>query len=105
VTAVELFRFQLTNNDTSVQRTVNQLVFQLSSISGIVTSDLNNLQLYVDANGNGDIADDETTTVGGTGSCRSQALPAITFSASFDIAHRYGSVYPGRRENCCPKTL
>jgi len=40
VTAVELFRFQLTNNDTGVQRTVNQLQFQLSSISGIVTSDL-----------------------------------------------------------------
>jgi hypothetical protein len=87
VTGGEFFRFQLTNNDTNSSRTVTQLEFQLSSVSGIVTADLNSFQLYIDANGNGDIADDETTTVGGIGLVSiADATGTITFSTSFDIA-------------------
>ena len=52
-----------------------------------MTSDLNSFQLYIDANGDGDIGDGETTTVGGTGLVSiAGATGTITFSTSFDIA-------------------
>jgi hypothetical protein len=67
VTDVDLFTFRLVR--TAGQRaTVSRIEFQLSDITGIVTAttDLSNLRIYYDANGNGTIDGGETATVGGT---------------------------------------
>ena len=51
---VNLFRFHFTNN-SAVDVTVDEIVFPLSAVNGIsdATSDLANLDIYVDSDGNG----------------------------------------------------
>jgi hypothetical protein len=44
-----LFKFQLTNN-SSTDVTVDEVIFQLSSITGIVNGDLSDLRIYDDTN-------------------------------------------------------
>ncbi len=64
--------------------TVTQLVFRISSISGLVNGDWSGLELVKDTNINGHIGIGETTTVGGTGVVN-QAAGTITFSTSFAV--------------------
>ena len=85
VAGAELFRFQLTNNNSSATVTVTQIEFPLSSVTGIQSTDFSSLQIYVDANGDGDIGETETTAVGGDGSVDS-GVTKFTFSTSFEIA-------------------
>ena len=72
---VSLFRFQLANNTDSAV-TVDQIVFNLSAISGIVTNDLSDLRIF---DGSMDVA------TGGTPSIAA-ATGTITFSGDFVIA-------------------
>ena len=82
--AAELFAFRLTNN-TGSQVTVTQVQFQLSSVTGIVQTDIGNFLIYQDDNNDGAIGTGETTTVGGSGSVNA-GVTTITFSTSFNIA-------------------
>jgi hypothetical protein len=66
-----LFKFQLTNN-SSTDVTVDEVIFQLSSITGIVNGDLSDLRIYDDTNSQ-DAATGGTPTIGG-------ASDTITFS-------------------------
>jgi hypothetical protein len=66
-----LFKFQITNN-SSTDVTVDEVIFQLSSISGIVNGDLSELRIYDDTNSQ-DAAAGGTPTIGG-------ASDTITFS-------------------------
>ena len=84
VTNAPLYAFQLTNNTAST-RTVTQVQFQLSAVSGIAQGDFANLKIYVDSNNNGTVDAGETTTVGGSGVVNS-GVTTITFSTSFTIA-------------------
>lgn len=70
----ELFRFQLAN-PTGNDLTVDQIVFQLSSITGIVDTDLSDLRIY-----------DGATNVGGTASVSiAGATGTITFGDNFTV--------------------
>jgi hypothetical protein len=85
VTGAELFSFQLTNTSSSTL-TVNQVQFQLSSVTGILDTDFANLAIYVDDNGDGTIDGSDTTgAVGGTGAVDG-SVTTITFSTPFDIS-------------------
>jgi hypothetical protein len=84
ITGAELFAFKLTNN-TGTTKTIDQIQFQLSSVSGIVQGDFANLAIYVDENNDGTIGEGETTTVGGSGAVNS-GVTTITFSTSFTIS-------------------
>ena len=85
VTGAELFAFKLTNN-TGSTITVDEVVFQLSSVTGISDTDFANLTIYVDDNGDGTIDGGETTgTVGGSGTVNA-GVSTITFSTNFDIS-------------------
>jgi len=94
VVGAELFRFQLTNNNTGASTIVNKIEFQLSSVTGMQAADFSTLQIYVDANGDGAIGETETTTVGGSGVVEESGDPLtptkITFGlplgTSFEIA-------------------
>ncbi|MGA1844575.1 MAG: DUF2341 domain-containing protein [bacterium] len=83
-TGAQLFRFKLTNETAGVL-TVDQVVFQLSSVTGIVQGDFANLEIYVDSDNNGGIEAGETTTVGGSGVVNA-GVTTITFSTDFDIS-------------------
>jgi len=83
-TDVELFAFKLANT-TAGTVTVDQVQFQLSSVSGIVQGDFANLEIVVDADNNGTVDAGETTTVGGTGSVN-VGVSTITFDTNFDIS-------------------
>ena len=63
VTGAELFAFQLTNYSGST-KTVTQIVFDLSSVSGVADTQFDNLYIYVDDDGDGTIEAGETTIVG-----------------------------------------
>jgi len=86
VTGTQLFGFQLTNNATA-SLTVDQVVFQLSAVSGVVEADFteSELKIYEDTNGDGTIAAGETTTVGGTGDVNA-GVTTITFGINFSIS-------------------
>ncbi|MGA1794649.1 MAG: DUF2341 domain-containing protein [bacterium] len=84
VIGAELFAFQLTNNETSAA-TIDQVVFQLSSVSGIAQGDFANLSIYIDADNDGTIEAGESTTVGGAGAVNA-GVTTITFGTDFDIA-------------------
>ncbi|MGA1845120.1 MAG: DUF2341 domain-containing protein, partial [bacterium] len=84
VTGAELFAFQFTNNEASPV-TVDQVVFQLSSVSGIEQGDFANLLIYVDTDNDGVIEAGESTTVGGAGVVDA-GVTSITFSTDFVIA-------------------
>ena len=51
-TNLNIFRFSLTNDSGSLQ-TVDEIIFRLSSITGITdaTNDLTNVELFIDGNG------------------------------------------------------
>jgi len=83
ITGAELFAFWLTNNET-IAVTVDQVIFQLSSVSGIVQGDFANVLIYVDGNGDGVIGAGEVTTVGGAGVVDAGVI-TITFSTDFTI--------------------
>jgi len=84
VTGAEFFAFQLINN-TGSTLTVNQVQFQLSSVTGILDTDFANLEIYVDDNGDGTIdVSDTTGAVGGEGAVDG-SVTTITFSTPFDI--------------------
>ncbi len=70
-----LFRFRLTNNSTST-KTVNQLAFPLSAVTGIGTGDLSALRVWNGAADVGGVA--SVSIAAGTGT--------ITFSAPFTLA-------------------
>ncbi|MHC4500152.1 MAG: hypothetical protein ACYS21_13670, partial [Planctomycetota bacterium] len=85
VTGAKLFAFQLSNN-TGGTITVNQVQFQLSSVTGILDTDFANLEIQVDDNGDGTIDGSDTTgAVGGTGVVNG-SVTTITFSTPFNIA-------------------
>jgi type II secretory pathway pseudopilin PulG len=85
VTGAELFTFQLSNTTGSTV-TVNEVVFQLSSVTGISDTDFANLEIQVDDNGDGTIDGSDTTgAVGGTGTVDG-SVTTITFSTPFDIS-------------------
>lgn len=58
-----LFKFQITNN-SSTDVTIDEVIFQLSSINGIVNGDLSDLRIYDDTNSQ-DAATGGTPTIGG----------------------------------------
>ncbi len=78
----ELFAFNLDPGGGTV--TITELVFSLSNIVGLTGTDWSFVEIYVDANDDGTIDADETTTVGGGGSV-DIAGGTITFSSSFDV--------------------
>ena len=84
LSGAELLAFQLTNNSGSIIN-LTQVLFQLSTISGINQGDLSNLLIYVDENANGVVDGGETAMVGGSGSVDS-GVTAITFSSPFTLA-------------------
>ncbi|NIQ91673.1 MAG: DUF2341 domain-containing protein, partial [Deltaproteobacteria bacterium] len=85
VTGAELFAFQLSNT-TGSTLTVNQVQFQLSSVTGILDTDFANLEIQVDDNGDGTIDGSDTTgAVGGTGAVDG-SVTTITFSTPFNIS-------------------
>jgi hypothetical protein len=85
VTGAELFAFKLTNN-TGSDKTVDQVQFQLSSVTGFVQGDFANLEIYVDDNGDGTIDGSDTTgAVGGAGAVDA-GVTKITFATNFDIS-------------------
>jgi hypothetical protein len=84
VTGAELFAFRLTNNTGSTM-TVDQVQFQLSSVTGVAQGDFANLAIYVDSNSDGAIGGGETTTVGGTGVVDA-GVSTITFGTDFAIS-------------------
>jgi hypothetical protein len=86
VTGAELFAFQLTNNRGNTPTVVDQVVFQLSSVTGISDTDFANLEIYVDDNNDGTIDGSDTVgTVGGFGLVDA-GVTTITFSADFTVA-------------------
>ena len=86
VTGAQLFGFQLTNETAGVL-TVDQVVFQLSSITGIEYTHFDNLKIYVDADNDGEIETGEDIQVGGAGAVEQVNPPTtITFSTDFDIS-------------------
>jgi hypothetical protein len=65
---------------------VDQVVFQLSSVTGISDTDFANLEIYVDENNDGTIDGNDTIgTVGGPGVVDA-GVTTITFSTDFPIA-------------------
>ena len=84
ITGAELFAFKLTTAVGS-RATVDQVVLQLSSVTGIVQGDFANLVLCVDDDGDGTIETGETTTVGGAGVVDA-GVTTITFDTDFTIA-------------------
>jgi len=74
-TGVEFFAFQLSNS-TGSPITLTDVVFQLSSVNGMLEGDFENFYIYVDADGSGDIEGGETTKVCGV----TEATTAITGS-------------------------
>jgi hypothetical protein len=100
VTGAELFAFQLTNN-TAGTLTVNQVQFQLSSVTGILDTDFANLEIQVDDNGDGTIDGSDTTgAVGGTGAVDG-SVTTITFNTPFNLSasatvnyERHGQLHP-----------
>lgn len=81
-TNAELFAFKLDSVGATV--TVTQLVFRLSSITGLVSGDWTGVEIIEDANGDGAIGGGETTAVGGAGVVN-QPAGTITFSSSFTV--------------------
>ena len=80
----ELFAFQLLPNDENASTT---LVVQLSSITGIVTSDISGPWLYIDANANGTVDGGETSTAFGLGAVNIPGgTGTITFTSSTAVA-------------------
>ena len=74
-TGKTLFRFRLTNNSTST-KTVNQLAFPLSAVTGIGAGDLSALRVW---NGTADVGGAASVSIAaGSGT--------ITFSAPFNLA-------------------
>ena len=67
----DLLKFQITNN-SSTDVTVDEVIFQLSSITGIVNGDLSDLRIYDDTNSQ-DAVTGGTPTIG-------EASDTITFS-------------------------
>jgi len=84
ITDAQLFGFKLTNATTGTV-TVDQIVFTLSSVTGIAQGDFANLAIYVDDDNDGTIETGETTTVGGSGVV-SAGVSTITFSTDFNIS-------------------
>jgi hypothetical protein len=84
VTGAELFAFKLTNN-TASSKTVDQIVFPLTSVTNISQGDFANLAIYVDANNDGTIGAGETSAVGGAGAVDG-SVTTITFSTPFNIS-------------------
>jgi hypothetical protein len=80
--AAELFGFKL--EPCGGTTTVTEVVFSLSSISGLTDLDWANVEVVVDGNGDGDINGGEGTTVGGAGVV-DQAAGTITFSGGFAV--------------------
>ena len=67
--------------------TVDQMIIQLTDVSGISTSDITSANIYVDDNNDGQITGGETTQVGGNGITSIAAgSGTITFSASFAVS-------------------
>ncbi|MGB0716796.1 MAG: hypothetical protein ACPGXK_13015, partial [Phycisphaerae bacterium] len=81
-TDAELFAFEL--NPLCDTTTITQIVFRLTSISGLTDGDWGGIELLVDADDSGDISGGETTAVGGTGVVNT-AGGTITFSTSFSL--------------------
>jgi len=87
-TGVEVFAFQLANI-IDATKTLNGLVFQLSSVNGMLQGDFDNFYVYVDADGSGDIEGGETTKVCAAEATTniSGATGTITFSGcGYDIS-------------------
>ncbi|MBI3833279.1 MAG: hypothetical protein HY287_03000 [Planctomycetes bacterium] len=82
-TNAELYAFKLSPCAGSL--TVSQLVFRLTSISGLVNGDWAGIEILIDANSDGHIGVGESTSVGGAGVVN-QAAGTITFSTSFTVS-------------------
>jgi len=84
LTAAELLAFQLSPNGENA--TSSQVVIDLYDVKGIVTANITNAEIRVDADNDGAISGGETTTVGGSGSVSiSGGSGTITFSTSFNV--------------------
>ena len=86
----DLFRFQLTNTSASGV-TVDELIFQLSSVSGIVTADLSDLQInnglvYVTTGGSASISG-STGTIIFTGNFTVPASSSVDYTLTGDVAN------------------
>jgi len=79
-----LFAFKLANT-TGGTVTVDQVQFQLSSVTGIVQGDFANLEIVVDTDNDGLVDAGETTTVGGTATVDG-GVTTITFNTNFNIS-------------------
>ncbi len=82
-TDAELFAFNLDTCGASIS--VTQLVFRLTSITGIVDGDWDEIEIIEDTNNDGNIGAGETTARGGTGVV-STSGGTITFATSFTVS-------------------
>jgi hypothetical protein len=81
----ELLSFQLRPRSGG-NKTVNQLVVTLNDIVGIDASDITNVNLYEDEDGDGTIDGSETTTYGGAGTVSISGTSGnIAFTTAFDV--------------------
>lgn len=68
-------------------KTVTEMIFRMENLVGVESSDLSNVQVFRDANGDGLIGSGESTALGDVGSVSTiGSTGTITFSTEFEIS-------------------
>lgn len=97
VTNREIFAFRLSPNSGSM--TVNTLAIDLE-VSGMLVTDLSNLRVMVDENGDGTIGATETTSLAGTGTVSLlNGSGNVTFNSSFSLTQPMDLILTGSLAN------